>query len=90
MLLILPAQLIFATEHIDPVFRFEVPVSCPGLPDDVLYPPRAWPDEAEYWDRYRQLAARYVGNFRKFADQCPPELAQAGPITQDELAAGGR
>lgn len=74
--------------YTDPVFRFEVPVSCPGLPDDVLYPARAWPDETEYWDRYRQLAARYVGNFRKFADQCPPELAQAGPLVSAGMAAG--
>ncbi len=65
--------------YTDPVFGFEVPASCPGIPDDVLYPARSWASEDEYWDRYRELAARYVGNFRKFAPECPPGLEAAGP-----------
>ena len=65
--------------RIDGVFGFEIPRSCPGIPDDVLYPERSWPLEEEYWDRYRQLAARYAANFRQFAPGCPPELAKAGP-----------
>jgi phosphoenolpyruvate carboxykinase (ATP) len=65
--------------YADPVFGFEVPKTCPGIPEDVLYPSRAWADEATYWDMYRQLAARFVANFRKFAPECPPELEQAGP-----------
>ncbi len=65
--------------EVDPVFGFEVPTSCPGLSDDVLSPARSWSSEEEYWKRYHELAARYAGNFRKFADECPPELVQAGP-----------
>lgn len=63
----------------DPVFGFEVPKTCPGVPDSVLYPAEAWPNGDEYWKRYRQLAARYVDNFKKFAPDCPPEVIAAGP-----------
>ncbi|HEY6016098.1 MAG TPA: phosphoenolpyruvate carboxykinase (ATP) [Gaiellaceae bacterium] len=65
--------------RVDEVFGFEVPESCPGIDEEVLHPERSWPREEEYWDRYRQLAARYVGNFRKYAPECPPDLVEAGP-----------
>jgi phosphoenolpyruvate carboxykinase (ATP) len=63
----------------DPIFGFEVPKTCPGVPDSVLYPAEAWPSRDEYWKKYRQLAARYVDNFKKFAPDCPPEVVAAGP-----------
>ena len=63
----------------DPIFGFMVPKTCPNVPEDVLYPAKSWPDEEEYWRRYRQLAARFINNFRKFAPDCPPEVVAAGP-----------
>ncbi|HVO69619.1 MAG TPA: phosphoenolpyruvate carboxykinase (ATP) [Aggregatilineaceae bacterium] len=63
----------------DPLFGFEVPESCPGVPQSVLFPAKSWPAEEEYWRRYRQLAARYIDNFKKFAPECPPEIQAAGP-----------
>ncbi|MCC6524677.1 MAG: phosphoenolpyruvate carboxykinase (ATP) [Polyangiaceae bacterium] len=64
----------------DPVFGFEVPKSCPDVPEHVLYPARAWPSQAEYDRKYRDLAARFAENFRKFSDQTSPEVAAAGPV----------
>ncbi len=63
----------------DPIFGFEVPKSCPGVEDSVLYPAKSWPSEDEYWNKYKQLATRYVDNFKKFAPDCPPEVLEAGP-----------
>ena len=63
----------------DPIFGFHVPTSCPDVPDDVLYPARSWPSEDEYWAKYRQLAMRYVDNFKKFAPDCPPDVVAVGP-----------
>ena len=65
--------------YIDPVFGFQVPKHCPGIPDNVLYPANAWPNEDNYMKRYRSLAARFIDNFQKFADSCPPEVTDAGP-----------
>jgi phosphoenolpyruvate carboxykinase (ATP) len=63
----------------DPVFGFEVPKSCPDVPEDVLYPAESWPSKDEYNDKYKQLAARFVDNFKKFAQECPPEVRESGP-----------
>ena len=63
----------------DPVFGFEVPKSCPGIPDSVMDPSSSWPDKAAYQTRYRSLAARFVENFKKFEEGCAPEVIAAGP-----------
>jgi phosphoenolpyruvate carboxykinase (ATP) len=63
----------------DPVFGFEVPTVCPGVPDEVLNPSSSWPNKHEYDKKYRQLAARFVENFKKFEDSIPTEVIEAGP-----------
>ncbi len=64
---------------IDPVFGFAVPKTCPGVPDEVLDPSSSWPDKEEYHRKYRELAARFVENFKKYAARTPPEVVKAGP-----------
>ncbi len=63
----------------DPIFGFSVPQSCPGVPEEVLNPAASWQDTAEYEKKYRQLAARFIENFKKYAPDCPPEMVKAGP-----------
>jgi phosphoenolpyruvate carboxykinase (ATP) len=65
--------------YTDPIFGFEVPKSCPGVPESVLYPAESWPSEDEYWNKYRQLATRYIDNFIKFSHDCPHDVLRAGP-----------
>ncbi len=67
---------------IDPVFGFEVPTTCPGVPDEVLNPSSSWPNQHEYDKKYHQLAARFVENFKKFEERVPREILEAGPKTQ--------
>src|SRR5512139_189752 len=63
----------------DPVFGFEVPEHCPGVPDEVLEPAFSWPDRKEYDRRYKDLAMRFKQNFGKFESQTPEEVIEAGP-----------
>ncbi len=63
----------------DPVFGFEVPQKCKGVPNDVLDPASSWSSRKEYDNAYRQLASRFIENFKKYADDCPPEVGAAGP-----------
>ncbi len=65
--------------YTDPVFGFQVPQHCPGIPDSVLRPSSSWPSEEAYMKRYRSLAARFIDNFKKFADNCPVEVINSGP-----------
>jgi len=63
----------------DPVFGFDVPTKCPDVPDEVLDPSGSWHDKKEYDKKYRDLAARFIENFKKFEEGCPPDVSGAGP-----------
>ncbi len=63
----------------DPIFGFEVPATCPDVPDEVLDPASSWPDRKDYHKKYRQLAERFIDNFRKFEDDSGKEVLAAGP-----------
>jgi len=63
----------------DKIFGFEIPLSCPDVPEDVLDPSTSWENKDEYWKRYDALAARYIENFKVFASGCPEEVLAAGP-----------
>jgi phosphoenolpyruvate carboxykinase (ATP) len=63
----------------DPIFGFEVPVTCPNVPDEVLNPSSSWGDTKEYDRRYKDLAMRFKKNFDRFESQTPQEVIDAGP-----------
>ncbi len=63
----------------DKLFGFEVPLSCPNVPEDVFEPANAWGNKEEYWMKYDALASRYIENFKLFAIGCPDEVLAAGP-----------
>lgn len=63
----------------DPIFGFEIPQQCAGVPESVLNPASSWASPEEYLSKYRQLAQRFVENFKKFSAQAPEEVRAAGP-----------
>ena len=63
----------------DPVFGFEVPAECDGVPAQLLNPAETWGDRDAYYRHYHALAARFIENFKLMADTCPAQLAEAGP-----------
>ena len=75
----LNGKLINAEYRIDEVFEFQVPKSCEGVPDNILNPEESWPSKETYMQKYRQLAARFRDNFKKYETTCPPEVRRAGP-----------
>jgi phosphoenolpyruvate carboxykinase (ATP) len=72
----------------DQLFGFEVPLTCPDVPPEVLVPENSWGDKEDYWKKYDALAARYIENFKKFEDGCPPEVFAAGPQRLKRAQAG--
>jgi phosphoenolpyruvate carboxykinase (ATP) len=63
----------------DPVFGFEVPVECEGVPAQILEPAASWPSRDAYARKYAMLAARFVQNFQLISDGCPEEVRAGGP-----------
>ncbi|MQB00438.1 MAG: phosphoenolpyruvate carboxykinase (ATP) [Actinobacteria bacterium] len=62
----------------DPIFNLDVPVTCPGVPDEVLDPRSTWEDEAAYEGKARELAQMFMKNFERFTDAAP-DLVKVGP-----------
>ena len=63
----------------DELFGFEIPLTCPEVPEDIFYPSNAWGDKDEYWRKFDDLAARYIENFKIYRDSVPEEVIKAGP-----------
>ncbi|HET6272116.1 MAG TPA: phosphoenolpyruvate carboxykinase (ATP) [Bacteroidota bacterium] len=63
----------------DPVFVFKVPKTCDGVPATVLNPAESWPSKETYMQKYKELASRFIENFKKFEAGCAPEVIAAGP-----------
>jgi phosphoenolpyruvate carboxykinase (ATP) len=63
----------------DLLFGFEVPNTCPDVPEDILEPSNSWGNKAEYWKKYDGLAARFIENFKLFSAGVTDEVKAAGP-----------
>jgi phosphoenolpyruvate carboxykinase (ATP) len=62
----------------DPVFGFELPLSCPGVPSEILDPENVWPDKAAYKAKCLELAGLFAKNFAKFG-VANEAIVKAGP-----------
>ena len=63
----------------DPNFGVLVPVTCEGVPAEVLDPRRTWADPAAYDAAARKLAGLFVTNFQKYAGGVSGEIRKAAP-----------
>ncbi|MDQ3955510.1 MAG: phosphoenolpyruvate carboxykinase (ATP) [Actinomycetota bacterium] len=62
-----------------PIFNLDVPVRCPGVPDEVLDPKMTWDDGDAYETKARELAWMFADNFERFKETVPAEVVKAGP-----------
>ena len=63
-----------------PVFGFDVPAECPGVPSEILWPRDTWADTAAYDAAARKLAGLFVDNFKKYEDHVNEEVRAASPV----------
>lgn len=63
----------------DPIFGLHIPVSVPGVPDEVLDPRQTWSDPARYDSQARKLADMFHENIKRFGDAVSPAILHAGP-----------
>jgi phosphoenolpyruvate carboxykinase (ATP) len=73
----------------DPIFRVEVPTTCPDVPEDVLEPRRTWHDKDAYDRQARTLAAMFEENFAAYADGASEAVRTAGPRVDGSAKRGG-
>ena len=62
----------------EPFFGLHIPITCPGVPDEVLNSRNTWSDQKAYDDQARKLAVMFQDNFTMFDASVAPEIKQAG------------
>lgn len=63
----------------DPIFGIAVPMSCPGVPGEILDARNTWKDKAAYDHKAGELAAMFEKNFAENASDASAEIKKAGP-----------
>ncbi len=67
------------TKHI-PFFNFEVPTELPGVDTNILDPRNTYEDAAQWEEKAKDLASRFVKNFAKYeGNEAGKALVAAGP-----------
>ncbi len=70
----------------DPLFLFDVPLECPGVPAEVLDPRKSARDPGEYEVRAGRLAYDFIRGFERFEGEMPEsvrEMVDSVPIDPD-------
>ena len=65
------------TKHIDGL-NLQVPVAVPGVDSSLLDPRETWQDRDAYDRHLKELATKFVDNFKKFKG-VNEAIIQAGP-----------
>src|SRR5579864_2236620 len=63
----------------DPIFGIAVPMSCPGVPGEILDARNTWKDKAAYDHKAVELAVLFEKNFEENASDASAEIKKAGP-----------
>jgi phosphoenolpyruvate carboxykinase (ATP) len=61
------------------IFGVAMPVSCPGVPADLLNPRNTWEDKDAYDRKANYLAEAFLKNFEKFAHDANDEIMAGAP-----------
>lgn len=61
------------------IFGLAIPETCPGVPAEILNPRNTWDDSDAYDQKANDLAAKFLKNFEKYADQANAEMMAGVP-----------
>ena len=53
----------------DPIFGVNIPVSCPGIPSEILEPKNTWKDKDAYDKKAKELAGMFENNYKEYAGE---------------------
>ena len=64
---------------IDREFGFEIPLSCPEVPSNILLPRNTWEDKNGFDETKQKLIGLFQDNFKAFETSVNAEIVEAGP-----------
>lgn len=62
-----------------PIFNFQVPVNCPDVPQEYMFPIHTWKNPNDYNHQLKDLANRFIHNFDKFRKDCATSTLAGEP-----------
>jgi phosphoenolpyruvate carboxykinase (ATP) len=77
--MVLDGKLQEAEMHIEPVFGFNIPSECDGIPKNILTPQKTWQNATAFDEKRIFLAGLFIKNFERFQTGVPEEIRAAGP-----------
>jgi phosphoenolpyruvate carboxykinase (ATP) len=63
-----------------PIFNFQIPTACIGVPSELLDPGNTWNNREAYTEKAKALAEMFNKNFQKYAAGVSQEIKAAAPI----------
>ncbi|MGB5273699.1 MAG: phosphoenolpyruvate carboxykinase (ATP), partial [Flavobacteriaceae bacterium] len=63
----------------DEAFGFQIPMSCPNVPSELLLPRNTWDDKEKYQEVKNKLITLFNENFKQFEANVNFEILEAGP-----------
>jgi phosphoenolpyruvate carboxykinase (ATP) len=64
---------------VHPIFKFNMPVDCPGIPASLLDPEKTWINTEKYLSAAKALAQQFISNFKKYESAVSEEINCAAP-----------
>lgn len=61
------------------IFGVSIPMTCPGVPSEVLSPRETWKNDEGYYTKANELADAFTENFKKYEDFANEEIMAGAP-----------
>ena len=61
------------------VFGLSMPLNCPNVPQELLFPKNTWDDKIAYDKKANELADAFNSNFIQYAENASTEILEAAP-----------
>ena len=61
------------------IFGVSIPMTCPGVPSEVLSPRETWKNDHGYYAKANELADAFLENFKKYEDFANDEILEGAP-----------
>lgn len=65
-----------------PVFNFEIPTACAGVPSEILNPRNTWAVAEEYDKTANELGHKFIQNFKKYEAGSNSDILSAAPTVK--------
>jgi phosphoenolpyruvate carboxykinase (ATP) len=63
----------------DGIFGVQIPLYCPGVPEEILNPRDTWEDKSAFEKTAKKVAQQFVKNFEKYADYATDDISSGAP-----------